>query len=243
MQTAFITGASRGIGRAIALAFAKEGYNIVLNYVSNETAALEVAAEIERLGVNVLPVRADASIYEQSEEMVKRALERFGSIDVLVNNAGITRDGIFARMSEEDFDAVLRINLKSVFNCSRQVIPLMMKKRAGRIINISSVAGVMGNAGQVNYSASKAGVIGLTKALAREVARRGITVNAVAPGFIDTDMTKNLPESVLEKLKDLVPMGKMGCAEDIGAACVYLAGSNAGYITGQVLVIDGGMAM
>ena len=242
-KTAIITGASRGIGKAIALALAKSGMNIVINYVSNADAAEQTAQEIRSLGVSALPVQADVSDFSAAGELVKQTLDTFGRIDVLVNNAGITRDGIFARMSEEAFDAVLNTNLKSAFNCSRHVIPLMMKQRSGRIINISSIAGVIGNAGQANYAASKAGVIGLTKALAREVAKRGITVNAIAPGFIETDMTKNLPSSVTEKMGELIPMGRMGHAEEIGSAAAFLAGDGAGYITGQVLIIDGGMAI
>lgn len=239
---AIVTGASRGLGRAIALGLAKAGYDIAINYQKNADAAEETAACIREMGVRALTFQADVSDFAAAGALVDAAKQEFGSIEVLVNNAGITRDGLIARMKEQDFDDVLSVNLKSAFCLCRHVIPLMMRARYGRIINIASIAGVIGNAGQANYSASKAGLIGMTKAMAREVARRGITVNAIAPGFIETDMTKAMRPEIIESALAAVPMGKMGTPEDVASMAVYLA-EQGGYITGQTLVIDGGMAM
>lgn len=242
-KNALVTGASRGIGREIAISLAKAGYNVAINYLSNSQAAEDTAEEIRKEGVQAVLLQGDVSDFDQAKAAVDQTVEKLGSIDVLVNNAGINRDTLIMRMKEQDFDDVISANLKSAFNCTRHAVPIMMRARQGRIINISSVAGVMGNPGQANYSASKAGIIGLTKAVAREVAKRGVTVNAIAPGFIETDMTKAMKPEVLEKALEAVPMGKMGCVSDIGGAVVFLAGENASYITGQTIVIDGGMSM
>lgn len=240
-KTALVTGAGKGIGRAIALRLANEGANVVINYSGSEDAAADCAAECEKAGVRTLRVKADVSDAAQVEEMFARAVEEFGTVDILVNNAGITRDKIILRMKEEDFDSVLDINLKGSYNCMKAASKIMLKQRSGRIISISSIVGLRGNAGQVNYSASKAGIIGMTKSLARELASKGINVNAVAPGFIETDMTKALPESGKEKLLAVIPAGRMGKPEDIAGAVLFLAGPDSSYITGQVLTVDGGM--
>lgn len=242
-KTALVTGASRGIGRATALALAAAGMNIVLNYAGNEQAAAETAAAIEELGVQVLKVRADVADKAAVEAMVAQATETFGTIDVLVNNAGITRDTLVRRMKEEDWDAVLATNLKGVFLVTQAVVAVMFKQRSGAIINMSSIVGVTGNTGQANYAAAKAGVIGLTKANAKEFAARGITVNAVAPGFIETDMTAVLNDKIKEGIISQVPLQRMGRPEEIAAAVVYLASDGARYVTGQVLQVNGGMAM
>lgn len=242
-KTALVTGASRGIGRATALALAAAGMNIVLNYAGNERAAAETAAAIEELGVQVLKVRADVADKAAVEAMVAQATETFGTIDVLVNNAGITRDTLVRRMKEEDWDAVLATNLKGVFLVTQAVVAVMFKQRSGAIINMSSIVGVTGNTGQANYAAAKAGVIGLTKANAKEFAARGITVNAVAPGFIETDMTAVLNDKIKESIISQVPLQRMGRPEEIAAAVVYLASDGARYVTGQVLQVNGGMAM
>ena len=242
-KNALVTGASRGIGREIAISLAKAGYNVAINYLSNDQAAEETAEEIRKEGVKALLIKCDVSDFDAAKGAVDTVIQELGSIDVLVNNAGINRDTLIMRMKEQDFDDVISANLKSAFNCTRHAVAFMARARQGRIINISSVAGIMGNAGQANYSASKAGIIGLTKAVAREVARRGVTVNAVAPGFIETDMTKAIKPEILERALEAVPMGKMGRTSDIGAAVVFLAGENASYITGQTIVIDGGMSM
>ncbi|MCI5837357.1 MAG: 3-oxoacyl-[acyl-carrier-protein] reductase [Veillonellaceae bacterium] len=242
-KTALVTGASRGIGRATALALAAAGMNIVLNYAGNEQAAAETAAAIEELGVQVLKVRADVADKAAVEAMVAQATETFGTIDVLVNNAGITRDTLVRRMKEEDWDAVLATNLKGVFLVTQAVVAVMFKQRSGAIINMSSIVGVTGNTGQANYAAAKAGVIGLTKANAKEFAARGITVNAVAPGFIETDMTAVLNDKIKESIISQVPLQRMGRPEEIAAAVVYLASDGARYVTGQVLQVNGGMAM
>ncbi len=242
-KNALVTGASRGIGREIAIALAKAGYNVAINYLSNTQAAEETAEAIRETGVQAILIQGDVSDFAVAKAAVEQTVQELGSIDVLVNNAGINRDTLIMRMKEQDFDDVISANLKSAFNCIRHAVPIMMRARQGRIINISSVAGIMGNPGQANYSASKAGIIGLTKAVAREVARRGVTVNAIAPGFIETDMTKAMKPEVLEKGLEAVPMGRMGCTADIGAAVVFLAGEHASYITGQTIVIDGGMSM
>lgn len=240
-KTALITGAGKGIGRAIALRFAKEGADVIINYSGSEAAAAECAKECEALGARTFTVKADVSDMAQVESMFAAAIEEFDKVDILVNNAGITKDGIILRMKEEDFDSVVDINLKGTFNCMKAASKLMLKKRSGRIISISSIVGIRGNAGQVNYSASKAGIIGMTKSLARELASKGITVNAVAPGFIETDMTSAMPEKARESFIGAIPAGRMGSPEDIAGAVLFFAGPDASYVTGQVLTVDGGM--
>ena len=242
-KKALVTGASRGIGRAIALALAAAGADVAVNYAGSEAAAKEVAAEIEAMGRKAFIVQADISSHEASTAMVDAVVKEFGRLDILVNNAGITRDGLLMRMKEEDWDAVLNTNLKGVFNCTKASIKYMMKQRAGRIVNISSVVGLMGNAGQANYAAAKAGVIGFTKAVAKEVAARGITVNAIAPGFIKTDMTSVLSEKVVAGLVANIPLSRLGETEDIAKAALFLVSDDANYITGQTLHVDGGMVM
>lgn len=242
-KTALVTGASRGIGRSIALLLAERGADIAVNYAGNTAAAEAVKAEIETLGRRAVLIRADVADTAACEAMVAETVEKLGKIDILVNNAGITRDGLLMRMKEEDWDAVLATNLKSVFNCTKAAVKYMMKARSGRIVNISSVVGTMGNAGQANYAAAKAGIIGFTKATAKETAARGITVNAVAPGFIATDMTAVLPEKVVENLKANIPMGRLGAPEDIAKAVAFLVSDEAAYITGQTLHVNGGMLM
>lgn len=242
-KLALVTGAGRGIGKAIALRLAKEGYFVVVNYNGSKEAAEAVVAEIKEAGGEAESFGCNVASYEAAEAMMKEIAEKHGGIDVLVNNAGITRDTLLMRMSEEDFDLVLATNLKGAFNCTKFASKYMMKKRFGRIINISSVSGVMGNAGQANYSASKAGIIGLTKAVARELAGRNVTANAIAPGFIDTDMTAVLGDSIKEKVTDTIPMKRFGKPEDIAEAAAFLASDGAAYITGQVLAVDGGMSM
>lgn len=238
-KNVIVTGAAKGIGRAVAVAFAKEGCNILLNYRS--TVPEDLIAEIEGYGVRCVAVQCDVSDFSQAEELVKKAVEEFGKIDVLVNNAGITRDTLLMRMSEEDFDAVIATNLKGTFNMIRHTSKYMIKQRSGSIVNMSSVVGVMGNAGQANYAASKAGVIGLTKSAARELAARGITCNAIAPGFIKTSMTDVLSDKVKEGILANVPLKRLGEAEEVAELAVFLAKTK--YITGQVVNIDGGMAM
>lgn len=242
-KVALVTGASRGIGRAIALALAAQGADVAVNYAGSEAAAKEVAAEIEAMGRKAFVIQADIASTEASTAMVDAVVKEFGRIDVLVNNAGITRDGLLMRMKEEDWDAVITTNLKGVFNCTKAAIKYMMKQRSGNIVNISSIVGVMGNAGQANYCAAKAGVIGFTKATAKEVAARGIRVNAIAPGFIKTDMTSVLPEKVVEAMLAGIPLNRLGETEDIAKAVLFLASSDANYITGQTLHVDGGMVM
>ena len=238
-KTVLVTGAAKGIGKAIATTFAKEGCNVILNYRS--TISDDFITEIESYGVECLAIQGDVSNFEKSKEIVEKSIETFGSIDILIYNAGVTKDGLLMRMSEQDFDMVLNINLKGSFNMARHVINYMIKKRSGTIINISSIVGVIGNAGQVNYSASKAGIIGMTKSIAREVASRGITCNAIAPGFIETDMTAILKEDVVKQMTAQIPMKKLGQVEDIAQTAVFLAKSQ--YITGQVIHVNGGMAM
>ena len=242
-KVALVTGASRGIGRAIALALAAQGADVAVNYAGSEAAAKEVAAEIEAMGRKAFVIQADIASTEASTAMVDAVVKEFGRIDVLVNNAGITRDGLLMRMKEEDWDAVITTNLKGVFNCTKAAIKYMMKQKSGNIVNISSIVGVMGNAGQANYCAAKAGVIGFTKATAKEVAARGIRVNAIAPGFIKTDMTSVLSEKVVEAMLAGIPLNRLGETEDIAKAVLFLASSDANYIPGQTLHVDGGMVM
>ena len=242
-KTALVTGASRGIGRAIALRLAAEGARVAINYAGNVKAAEEVKAAIEAAGGTAILCRADVADSAAVEAMVAAVAKEFGTIDILVNNAGITRDTLLMRMKDEDFAKVLDTNLKGVFYCTKAVSKLMMKKRAGRIVNMASVIGLVGNAGQANYAAAKAGVIGFSKSVAKELASRGITVNVVAPGFIGTDMTADLPETVKEKALADIPLGKMGEPEDVANAVLFLASDQASYITGQVVNVDGGMVM
>ncbi len=239
-RTAVITGGSRGIGRAVAVRLA-ETMDIVISYAGNDSAAEETVTLCEQKGARAIAVRGDVSSLEDCERLVEEALGMFGSIDILVNNAGITRDNIIMRMTEEDFDRVIATNLKGTFNMMKLVSRPMMKHRSGAIINLSSVVGITGNAGQVNYAASKAGVIGMTKSLARELAGRGIRVNAVAPGFISTDMTAAMPEEAVKAMARMIPLGRPGTADDVAQAVEFLA--SAPYITGQVLPVDGGMCI
>ena len=242
-KTAVVTGGSRGLGRAVCLELAAGGANVVLCYAGNENAANETAAACEALGAKVLAVRCDVADSAQVKALMDEALKVFGRIDILVNNAGITRDGLLMMMKETDFDDVINTNLKGAFLCMKAVARTMMKQRYGRIVNLSSVVGLRGNAGQVNYAASKAGVIGMTKSLAKELASRGVTVNAVAPGFMETDMTAAMPEAAKTATLAAIPMGRMGAAEDVAKAVAFLASEEAGYIIGQVVAVDGGMAM
>jgi 3-oxoacyl-[acyl-carrier protein] reductase len=242
-KTAIVTGSSRGIGRAIAIEFGSQGANVVVNYLSNAAAAEEVGGAIEQAGGSAKIYQADVGNFEQAQALVKFAIENFGGLDILVNNAGIIRDTLILTMKEEDWDQVIETNLKSTFNCSKAASRPMIRQRHGRIINVTSVAGIMGNAGQTNYSASKAGQIGFTKALARELAPRGVTVNAVAAGFVETDIWAHVPEDAIGPLKDLIPLGRTGTTEEIAKAVAFLASEDAAYITGQVLAVDGGMAM
>ena len=242
-KTALVTGASRGIGRAIALRLAAEGARVAINYAGNVKAAEEVKGAVEAAGGAAILCQADISDSAAVEAMVADVVKEFGTIDILVNNAGITRDTLLMRMKDEDFAKVLDTNLKGVFYCTKAVAKLMMKKRSGRIVNMASVVGLVGKAGQTNYAAAKAGVIGFSKSAARELASRGITVNVVAPGFIGTDMTAVLPEAVKEKTLAGIPLGKMGEPEDVANAVLFLASDQASYITGQVVNVDGGMVM
>jgi len=241
-KVAVVTGGSRGIGRAVACALAREGAAVTL--CARDRVALEkAAAELEASGAQVLAVEADVAQAPQVEQMVEACLERFGSVNILVNNAGITRDNLLLRMKDEEWEAVLSTNLKGVFHCTRAALRPMLKQRGGRIINLTSVVGVMGNAGQANYVAAKAGIIGLTKATAKEVASRGITVNAVAPGFIETDMTHALDPGRQEEIRSRIPLGRFGMPEEVGELVVFLASDRAAYITGQVIHINGGLWM
>lgn len=242
-KVALVTGASRGIGRAIALKLAAEGAKVAINYAGNTAKAEEVKAEIEKNGGQAILVQADVADAAAVETMVSTVVEAFGQIDILVNNAGITRDGLLMRMKDEDFDAVINTNLKGVFYCTKLVSKLMMKKRSGRIINMASVVGLMGNAGQTNYAAAKAGVIGFSKSAAKELAARGITVNMVAPGFIDTDMTAAMTDKARDMTLTGIPLNRMGTPEDVANAVAFLVSDNASYITGQVINVDGGMVM
>ena len=242
-KVAVVTGAAKGIGRAIALRLAKEGADIVINYRTNSDSLSELVSEIESFGSKVITVRGDVSVFEDAKNIMKKAVDTFGRIDVLVNNAGITRDGLILRMKEEDFDKVIEVNLKGAFNCIRHVSPIMVKKRSGKIINISSVVGITGNSGQVNYSAAKAGIIGVTKSVARELGSRGINVNAVAPGFIKTSMTEALSDKLKENTLNSIPLKRFGTVDDVASVVAFLASKDSDYITGQVINIDGGMVM
>lgn len=242
-KIALVTGAAKGIGRAIALALAEEGATVVVNYNGSKERAEQTVEEIRALGADGLAYQCNVADTEAALAMVKEVTARYGRLDILVNNAGVTRDNLIMKMSEEDFDAVISANLKGCFNTIKAASRQMLKQRAGRIINITSVSGILGNAGQANYAASKAGIIGLTKTMARELASRGITVNGVAPGFVDTDMTRALPEGVKEAAVKQIPLGHFGKPEDIAHMVAYLASEKAAYITGQIISVDGGMAI
>lgn len=242
-QVALVTGASRGIGRAIAVSLAQAGADVAVNYAGNEQAAQETAEAVRAAGRQAVLLKADVGVAEQADSLIKQVIEQFGKIDILVNNAGITRDNLMMRMKEEEFDQVINTNLKGVFNCMKAVTRPMMKQRYGRIINISSVVGAVGNPGQVNYVAAKAGVIGMTKSAAKELASRGITVNCVAPGFIATEMTDQLSEETREQLLQSIPLGRLGQPEDIARIVRVLASEDAAYMTGQTIHVDGGMYM
>ena len=242
-KVALVTGASRGIGKEIALTLAANGAAVIVNYNGSKERADEVVKEIDAAGGTAEAIQCNVAEFQASEEMVKSILANYKKVDILVNNAGITRDGLLMRMPEEDYDAVLDTNLKGTFNMIRHLSRSFLKQRSGKIINLSSVSGVMGNAGQANYSASKAGVIGLTKSVARELASRGVCVNAIAPGFIDTEMTQAMPEEAQNGLKQMIPLGRMGEAAEVAKLVLFLAGNDSNYITGQVISIDGGMTM
>lgn len=242
-KVAVITGASRGIGKAIAIKLASMHATVIVNYAGSKDKAERVVKEIQDMGGNAEAIQCDVSDFNQCKEFIEDVQKRFGRIDILVNNAGITRDGLAMAMKEEDFDAVIATNLKGAFNCIRFASRIMMKQRGGKIINMSSVSGVTGNAGQVNYSAAKAGVIGITKSMARELAARNVNVNAIAPGFIETDMTSKLPDKVKEQAVSQIPLGRFGKPEEVAELIAFLAGDNSNYITGQVFHIDGGMVM
>ena len=242
-KTALVTGAGKGIGRAIALALAKMGVLVIVNYRGSKEQAEETVQKIREMGQEAEAYPCDVSDFQAVETMMKIIVSKYGRLDILVNNAGITKDGLILKMSEEDFDKVVDTNLKGTFHTIRHASRQMIRQRSGRIINISSVSGVMGNPGQANYAAAKAGIIGLTKTMAKELGSRGITVNAIAPGFIETDMTAVLSESVQQNIQAQIPLGHFGKPEDVAAAVAFLASEEAGYITGQVLCVDGGMAM
>lgn len=242
-KVALVTGGSRGIGRAIAVTLAKHGADVAINYAGNTAAAEAVKAEIEAMGRKAILCQCSVADSEAVASMVKDVVKELGRLDILVNNAGITRDGLIMRMKDDDWDAVLATNLKGVFNCSKAVMRPMMKQKGGKIVNMASVVGEMGNAGQANYAAAKAGVIGLTKSLAKEVASRDITVNAVAPGFIATDMTSVLTDEQKTEMEKTIPLGRQGLPQDIANAVLFLVSEDAAYITGQVLNVDGGMVM
>ena len=241
-KVVLITGGARGIGQAIAMCFAKEGADIVIGDVNLEEAQ-KTCRDIEALGRQSLAIQLDVTDYANVEEGINKILDKFGKVDILVNNAGITKDNLMLRMSQAEWDAVLSVNLKGTFNCIKAVSRPMIKQKAGRIINIASIIGIIGNAGQANYSASKAGIIALTKSAAKELASRNINVNAVAPGFIQTDMTAKLPEELKLKMKEAIPLNKFGSPDDVAAVCLFLASEDSNYITGQTIVVDGGMVM
>ena len=242
-KVALVTGGGRGIGKAIALELARCGATVVINYNGSQQTAMETVSEIEKLGSIARAVKCNVADFAKSEEMVKQVLGEFSKVDILVNNAGITRDNLIMRMTEEDFDDVISTNLKGAFNMIKHLSKNFLKLRGGKIINISSVSGVMGNAGQANYSASKAGIIGLTKSVARELSSRNVCVNAVAPGFIETDMTGALPAATLDAAKQTIPLGRIGQAQNIADMVSFLASDKADYITGQVICVDGGMCI
>jgi len=242
-KAALVTGSSRGIGRATAIALARAGADVAVNYTSSQAAAEEVVARIRELGRCGVALQADVASMDQAEGLVEGAVREFGRLDILVNNAGITADGLLLRMKEHEWDRVLAVNLKGAFNCTKAALRYLLKAPAGRVINIGSIIGLRGNPGQVNYAAAKAGLIGFSKALAREVGRRGVTVNVVAPGFIVTDMTDRLPEGLKEKMLADIPLGRFGQPEEVAGVVVFLASDAAAYITGQVITVDGGLAM
>ena len=242
-KAALVTGGSRGIGRAVCLELARRGACVAVNYAGNAAAAEETVESCKAMGVDAFSVQADVADAAACDAMVKEVLSRFGRRDILVNNAGITRDGLMPMLKDADWDAVLDANLKGAFHCMRAAYRPMMKQKYGRVVNLSSIVGLRGNAGQANYAASKAGLIGLTKSMAKELAGRNVTVNAVAPGFIDTDMTAALPEKARESMLASIPMGRLGQGEDVAKAVAFFAGDGAGYVTGQVLCVDGGMAV
>ena len=241
-RVALVTGSAQGIGREIALVFAREGADVIISDINMEKAA-KTSTEIEALGRRSLALQLNVTDYASVEEVVNKILDKFGKVDILVNNAGITKDGLLLRMSEADWDAVINVNLKGTFNCTKAVSKVMIKQRGGRIINIASIIGIIGNAGQANYSASKAGIIALTKTAAKELASRNIAVNAVAPGFIQTDMTAKLPEELKAKMLEAIPLNRLGSPADVAYTCLFLACEESGYITGQTIVVDGGMVM
>lgn len=242
-KVALVTGASRGIGRQIAIKLAKCGATVIVNYCGSKEKADEVVEIITSNGGKAEAMQCDVAVYSETEKLIAAVLEKYGKVDILVNNAGVTRDNLLIKMSEQDFDLVIATNLKGAFNTIKHLYRNFIKLRAGKIINISSVSGVMGNAGQANYSASKAGIIGLTKSMARELSSRNVCVNAVAPGFVETDMTEKMPEAVLENAKKAIPLQRLGKAEDIANVVAFLASDSADYITGQVICVDGGMQM
>ncbi|ALP94712.1 3-oxoacyl-[acyl-carrier-protein] reductase [Intestinimonas butyriciproducens] len=242
-KAALVTGGSRGIGRAVCLELARRGACVAVNYAGNAAAAEETVESCKAMGVDAFSVQADVADAAACDAMVKEVVSRFGRLDILVNNAGITRDGLMPMLKDADWDAVLDANLKGAFHCMRAAYRPMMKQKYGRVVNLSSIVGLRGNAGQANYAASKAGLIGLTKSMAKELAGRNVTVNAVAPGFIDTDMTAALPEKARESMLASIPMGRLGQGEDVAKAVAFFAGDGAGYVTGQVLCVDGGMAV
>jgi len=243
ISSALVTGASRGIGRAVALRLAQDGFKVAVNYSTDEKGARETGEKIQASGGEAILIKANVADFHQSEDMVGEVVRRFGRLDVLVNNAGVTRDALLARMTEADWDEVMSVNLKGVYNVTRAAARQMMRQRSGRIVSVSSVVALTGNIGQANYCASKAGIIGFTKAIARELARYGITANAVAPGYIDTEMTRGLPQTIREKMESMIPLGRAGTPEDVAGVVSFLVSPMAAYLTGQVLAVDGGMSM